>query len=652
MFPSFEDGSILGSEGTSVTEVLPRTRRPTALEAARAATSSVYNVGTTETTGTVPQTPGEHNSTRLAEHATEGKPSDFLYGPGRSPQPPPPPPPPTLSVNPPRVDYLLHHGGLPHHVPRRFLDVGRPPPLSHPSAGARHDGTTGYPPGTAPTDLVEHAFAPYNALLRHYETVVERNGSLAVATGYRSIARRLLDRLEAIFARDISSELCICPFCQHSDSVDDFHQGLGWGDVLEWVSGRKSLPPWPPFDFEGMGRPFASGDGPDALVEAVSNAKLQPPRPASVDADVPSEFRDHYRRQTKKKKEAVDRWLARQLINPTAPPQGIDDETLTFAILTHLKQTERDDFSEILGLRSPSAAGPMSNQPTEEEVVPLLSRTALALQRLYRLTVAPRDPESAAYLVKYPAMHQVLATLAAVNSSEWDILTSGRFDGFLWGGADDFASIASPPRSSAATPWQHDSTGLRSLSPADRVRSTTMSPADVPRNTTPSRINVGSPALGPGSGPGPPVSHDEETEIAVLAEVERDIYLSMEALEDAFETLHKRAEMVRKALRERGAGLSLAAQARRQLWSGTRPSFDMASGSPGVGRPFNSPGLGGGVLWESEDDVRWSSKDADAVSEVWPDDSASNVSTSRVRRPRRRTERRTPAPVEECDEGR
>ena len=631
--------------------MLPRSRRPTALEAARAATSSVYSVGTTETTDAAPQTPHEHGSTRLADHAAEGKLSDFLYGPGRSPQPPPPPPPPTLPVNAPRVDYLLHHGGLPHPVPRRFLEVGRPLPSPYPPAVARHDGTTANSPGTAPAGLVEHAFAPYNALLRHYETVIARNGSLAVATGYRSIARRLLDRLEAVFARDISSELCSCPFCQHSDAVDEFHHGLGWGDVLEWVSGRKSLPPWPPFNFEGMGRPSTSGDDPDTAAGAVSDPKLQP-RPASVDADVPSEFRDHYRRQTKKKKEAVDRWLARQLVNPTSPPQGIDDETLTFAILTHLKQTERDGFSELLGLQSSSAASSTSNRSTEEEAVPLLSQTALALQRLYRLAVAPRDPESAAYLVKYPAMHQVLATLAAVNASEWDILTSGRFDGFLWGGADDCAGIVSPPRSSAATPWSHDLTGLRSPSPSDRVRSTTMSPADVPRNATPSRINVGSPLSGPGPGPGPPVSHDEETEIAVLAEVERDIYLSMEALEDAFETLHKQAEMVRLALRERGAGLSLAAQSRRPLWSGTRPSFDTASGPPGVGRPCDSPAIGGGVLWESEDDIRWSSKDADTVSELWPDDSASNVSTSRVRRPKRRTERRTPAPVEECDEDR
>lgn len=45
-------------------------------------------------------------------------------------------------------------------------------------------------------------------LLDQFETVLDNNGSVAVATGYHSIARKLLDRLEI---------------------------SLGWDDVLEWV---------------------------------------------------------------------------------------------------------------------------------------------------------------------------------------------------------------------------------------------------------------------------------------------------------------------------------------------------------------------------------------------------------------------------------
>lgn len=50
--------------------------------------------------------------------------------------------------------------------------------------------------------------------------------------------------------------------------------------------------------------------------------------------------------------------------------------------------------------------------------------------------------------------------------------------------------------------------------------------------------------------------------------------------------------------------------------------------------------------WESETDDGFD----EAASELMPDDSASNISTSRHRRVKRRHERRTPALVEEEDE--
>ncbi len=531
----------------------------------------------------------------------------------QSPQPPPPPPPPTVPVNIPRVDYLLVNGGLSHNVPRRLLEVYTGSPLGQTSSS--------YPTLSAQAEsALSSIFTPFHQLLREYETVLSKNGSVAVATGYRSIARRLLDRLEAVFARDISSELCTCNHCRQPSTTDESQYGLGWGDILEWVSGRKEVPPWPPFDFDALGRLKD-----DLKTDSAGTGKPHIVRPASVDPDLPSEFRDHYRRQTKKKKEAVDRWLAAQLTSPTAPPQGIDDETLTFAILTHLKPAERDLFNELLAKPTAEPQSPSENDD-------LLTRTATALQRLYRLAVPPRPPECATFLVKYPTLHNVLAALAAVNPSEWDILTSGRFDGFLWSGADDHNNMTSPPRSSASTPWS------RGASPARMG-----SPGDASKPNTPFQSIAAAVSRGVTPAPGPPVSHDEETEIAVLAEVEREIYLGMEALEDGLEALHKRAEGVRLALRERGAGLSMAGQSRRQFWPGD------GSVPPDYGRA--TPACGYPPEWESEDDTPWGSRDIDAVSDVWPDDSASNVSTSRVRRPKRRTERRTPAPVEECDEG-
>jgi hypothetical protein len=143
-----------------------------------------------------------------------------------------------------------------------------------------------------------------------------------------------------------------------------------------------------------------------------------------------------------------------------------------------------------------------------------------------------------------------------------------------------------------------------------------------------------------------PVSNDEETEIAVLAEIEREIYLGMEALEDAFEGLHRKAEVVRRALRERGAGLSMSLQSRRTSHPAIIKSNTPGPQSGGLGLGYERPNWGEGSEMLSESD--WDPVD-DMMSELAPDDSASNISSSRHRRPKRRNERRTPA-IEEEDE--
>ena len=132
--------------------------------------------------------------------------------------------------------------------------------------------------------------------------------------------------------------------------------------------------------------------------------------------------------------------------------------------------------------------------------------------------------------------------------------------------------------------------------------------------------------------------------MAVLAEVERELYQGMEALEDAFETLHLKVEGVRTALRQRAAGLMINLQSRRRI--DVLPTLGSGnSQNSGYERPAWAVGTSEG--------------DADAVSEsdwgadeldIMPEDSASQISSSRTRRPKRRTERRTPAPIEEGDE--
>lgn len=497
---------------------------------------------------------------------------------GESPMPPPPPPPPHVLA--PRVDYLMQNGGLPQSVPRTLVDALPPVPPSQ----------TGPP---TPLQL-ENVFLPFHNLFDNYEKVMARSGSMAVATGYRSVARRLLDRLEAVFARDISSETCACPLCRASgeSSMDvDDKRGVSWGEILEYVCGRQELPQWPAFVMDST----QVGLGISASDQAAPMQK--------IDVDVPEEFRDHYIRQSKKTKQSVDRWLQSQPHQPSPPPQDVDDDTLTFAMLTRLEPEQRPAFSTLVGV-IPSRPASTTGSSLLDSSSNHLQKTGLAIQRLYRLETPPRDPESAMYLLTNPYLHNVLATLAAISDGEWDLLTSGRFDGFLRSGAEDTSASTTKPPSRGPSRNTPSRMGSQSIPP--------------PRESTPATA-------------GAPITLDEETEIATLAEVEREIFLSMETLENAFEALHLKAETVRRVMRERGAGLAQANQARRP----STPS------DPRQGTPAS-------FAWESETEDGFFD---DGASELMPDDSASNISSSRHRRPKRRHERRTPALVEEEDEG-
>ncbi|KAL4811068.1 hypothetical protein BDV18DRAFT_150040 [Aspergillus unguis] len=539
-----------------------------------------------------PEKPPSRNQTRssMSNRPTSSNrnrtPYDIAMDYGRPPTvgstygtPPPPPPPPDVPVANPRVDYLLHNGGLDYQVPKSLL----------------LNTVFGDQPQVQPHMAASRVFEPFSRLLDDYQHVVNKNGSLAVATGSRSVARRLLDRLEAVFARDISSEACQCLMCENDD-FEDLPSGVSWGEVLELVSGRRELPNWPPFILTTeLGPAELSGE------EHIPMQKM--------DIDVPEEYRDHFLRQSRKTKLAVDKWLTEQVEQPTSAPEEVDDETLTFAMMTHLGSDQRPIFRALLGISSTSPTPRPDGKPRERPEA--LISSSWAIQRLYRLSSRPRDPETAMYMLNNPGIHHVLATLAAISDDEWDILISGRFDGFLRSGAEEaFANGSTPSRFS---------TSSRSNTPFSSSGRMSRGPTPNPLDRPMSAGNFGG-----------PIALDEEMEIAALAEVEREIYAGMEALEDAFEALHCKAETVRLALRERGAGLSIANQNRRGTFVEAR------LGTPASQYP-----------WESGTDDDF----LDDVQSLAPDDSASNISSNRRRRPKRRTERRTPAPVEEEDEG-
>ncbi|KAI1809997.1 hypothetical protein GGS20DRAFT_569326 [Poronia punctata] len=539
------------------------------------------------------------------------------------PPPPPPPPPPPLDIREvPRVDYLLQNGGLQHPVSKHFLSVA-----------PRQNGTR---PSNPPMTGCETIFAPFFNLLDQYQTVLQRQGSIAVATGHKSVARRLLDRLEDVFSRDLPAEGCACIVCEQNPEE---HEGLGWGEVLERVGGRVELPSWPPFDLTTV------------VATAIESTAELPPRPASpvkLDPDIAEEFREHYLRQSKKVRSSVDKWMNSCAETPAPPPSEVDDETLAFAILTSLNQEERPYFNALMSGAKELQPVMRAPTPMRKPRTDFLVKTGLQLQRLYRLSQAPRDAETALYLVKNRLHHDLLATMADISPQEWEILISGRFDGFLWSGADvedattptmdnplsrgptpGSGFFSPPPSRGPMTPG----TGMRAS------RSTTPYSGIYSRGTTPASFVSLSSSTAPGHSR-QPVSYDEEVEMAVLAEVEREIYQGMEALEDAFEKLHERAEVVRNALRQRNNGLLMSLQHRRSGRIDVLPQH--SGGSIGYERPGWANGEDDGVTSESD----WGGDDFDLA----PEDSASNISSSRHRRPKRRNERRTPAPIEEEEE--
>ncbi|UJO16923.1 uncharacterized protein CLAFUR5_04714 [Fulvia fulva] len=537
------------------------------------------------------------------------------------PLPPPPPPPPISGPKEaPRVDYLLKYGGLPTPVPKRL--VQSPAPIQQYNVYQSPALAS-----AAPLEEYAKVFSTVHKRLDDYLHVIHSNGSLAVATGYKSVARRLLDKLSQVFARDISSQRCDCVVCKTTPQPhmsDEEENGVSWGEILEFVAGRRELPQWPPFSIQ----PDESGLG-------ISGATAAPMQ--KLDIDVPEEYRDHYIRQNQKTKRAVQSWLSQQPEVPSSPPEEADEDTLMFAMMTKLTVQQRNLFIALMhgqSFISEARAPTPAERPSAASNA--LRRAKKALQRLYRLERPPRDCEAAMYLLNNPHLHGMLATLAEVNEAEWDILISGRFDGFLWSGAEapfppsasQWGSQRAPSRGAMGGPQSRNTTpfsGFNAVPSRNPTPFSGISPDGIPM---PSMFPSRGPTPGPngmGVAPPAPVQLDEDTEIAVAAELERNLFLDMERLEDAFEILHGRAELVRQMLRERSAGLSAQAQLRR----------GSGFGDP-VGVRLDTPASGVTDFEEEEDDGL-----GDTAS-LAPDDSASQISVNR--RHRHRRERKTPNP--------
>lgn len=507
----------------------------------------------------------------------------------------------------PRVDYLLQNGGLTHPIARNFIPIAgssRPPANNEKRYRSPFPISTGH----SMSDLTD-IFGQLGSRVDDLLNVLSKDGSIAAATGYRPVARKMLDRLQSVFCRDLTDEVCDCVLCYNVPRLQYEFSGYNWGEMLEYAAGRHALPQWPPFTIT----PNSPGLG-------ISEAPMQ-----KLDPDVPEDWREHYMKQNARTKRVVQDWLQRHTEAPSSPPLDVDNETLTFAMITHLDSERRPLFSALMRGMSTVPASRAATPVSEPNHV--LAKAAVSIQRIYRLPTLPRDPEVALWLLNNPTLHDMLITVADVETGEWDILVSGRFDGFLWGGGEavmpsmipGYASRA-PSRGPTATPMSGGapSRGTTPFSPLRNVMSPDQYALPPSCGATPAPGNTGA------------VQYDEEMEIAVAGEVEQELFRAMEMLEDHLEQVHSRAQTVLDALRLRQSGLIAAARARK---GSLASEVDVRMDTPAS------------MLGSFEE----GSYLDDAASELAPDDSASNVGFTR-RRKARRHERRTPAAVEEEDE--
>lgn len=304
-----------------------------------------------------------------------------------------------LGQNP--IDYLIPHGSLPAPVSGYFHPTHDPCSLE-PPASMRSDNPDANP--------VAGIFSNLNFLLESYLTILSSGGSLAVGTGYQSVARKLLERVETLFARDLGVP------------------GIGWADVLEYLRGTRQKPFLCVLPVRGL----------LARREGVSNNACAPEQQQygstrelaeSVVAGV----------MVKPAMTKVEQWLeeVEQVLRATdnddcCPPPGKDQ------CLSKEDEDEEDRMvCEIIEgiLKNNTEDNQIKNFRRFLEDRPFVAQMKKALTRLYHDNPAESitPPIVALYMLLHPELHSLLRALSNITDSELELINSGRFDAFLDG---------------------------------------------------------------------------------------------------------------------------------------------------------------------------------------------------------------------------
>jgi serine/threonine protein kinase len=255
---------------------------------------------------------------------------------------------------------------------------------------------------TSGTDELVRSFS--QNVTTDVNTVIDPVSSLALV-GSRLVASSLSNRLENAFPHMIS---CPCIVCFDQPHPEELSKRVTWGEIFVLVFLTK-LPPWPPSK--------------DLSVLGLDSLSHQLEDPCQIlESDLRWVRKGHHRR-LKQIKAQVQSWLS-EIPEVTPDDEVIDDETLTFSLLTRLEQPQRPLYYALFWgldvIPTPRTQRPVGGPPQ------YLTKAGLALKRLYRkhLESAPRDQIVAMYLLHHPEMHSLLATLAAVQENEWEKLVA------------------------------------------------------------------------------------------------------------------------------------------------------------------------------------------------------------------------------------
>lgn len=532
----------------------------------------------------------------------------------------------TATQNQQYVDYLLQHGGLQRPVSISFSPQRDPHHIDYIPGNTGDIPEVSYSPINVNSGCDDSAadrssltvFTPLHCSLDAYAQILASGGSIAVGTGYRSVARRLLERVEALFARDI---------------------GLPWGETLEWLRGkrrRERLPALPVLPVRSLLKKAASGvdegEAPTILGnnQGEDSRHLLAPPPAVPLQQPPADGQGVHQMLAEgekiRTKTKVEEWLDETetvistTINnntPNSGPMGLsngrtNDVAGIFYVTvanqfhaSHQNPQAHDTLQDVASTTSQEEEEEklvssivmelLNESPLQKEHYAqylndnaLLERTMLSLRRLYP-SFHPQTITrciAALYLLLHPDLHPVLEAISKITKGELDLLNSGRFDGFL----DE-----------------------KDVIPAD-----------------------------------------EEKELEALETLDGNIFRTMEQLEDEIEALHVRAEELRRKLRVRKEAIArkmvLAGKEKESGGTTTSGAMEQFGGPLGRQNSITTTPLVKHVQLPPpppKSDYFEGLDRESTLNPIMPDDSASNYGS----RHRRRTSRKAASSALAGDEG-